>query len=83
MKRLVLVAGLCAAATPLLAQERSEFVRLRIACEEDAKTLCAKVERGGGRVFACLMENKASLSEACRAALPRAAELMQQGQAPK
>jgi len=35
-------------------------------CLDDAKKLCPGVEPGQGRVAACLKENKAQLSQACK-----------------
>lgn len=36
-------------------------------CADDAKRLCAAVKPGEGRIAACLKENEANLSEACKA----------------
>jgi hypothetical protein len=44
----------------------------RRACEADIKTLCAGVERGGGRIMLCLREHRDQLSESCKAALAHA-----------
>jgi hypothetical protein len=41
---------------------------LRAACGDDAKTLCAGVQPGGGRIVACLKEHKDSLSDRCKQA---------------
>jgi len=41
---------------------------IRAACTVDAQKFCATVSQGGGRVIACLKENKDSLSDRCRAA---------------
>jgi hypothetical protein len=40
-------------------------------CRADARKLCADVKPGGGRVVACLSENKASLSPDCQAQIGR------------
>ncbi|MDX9722471.1 MAG: cysteine rich repeat-containing protein [Myxococcota bacterium] len=37
------------------------------ACREDAERFCADVERGEGRVAACLLQNEAQLSADCQA----------------
>src|SRR5579862_4080120 len=41
---------------------------IRAGCTADAQKFCATVPQGGGRVIACLKENKDSLSDRCRAA---------------
>lgn len=41
----------------------------RKACRDDAKKLCAGVERGGGRLVECLHENRDKLSPACQDAM--------------
>lgn len=40
------------------------------ACRNDARSLCAQVQPGGGRIVACLKSRESQLSEACRIALP-------------
>ena len=44
-------------------------------CKEDYDHFCSGVQRGGGRVIACLSANAAKLSPACRDALPAAQNL--------
>lgn len=39
------------------------------ACRQDVQTLCSGVQPGEGRVVACLRENRAKLSDGCKAAL--------------
>ncbi|NKC31674.1 cysteine rich repeat-containing protein [Falsiroseomonas selenitidurans] len=39
------------------------------ACLPDIRSHCATVERGGGRIVACLRQNGEKLSPACRQAL--------------
>jgi len=41
----------------------------RGACRADAQRLCAGIERGGGRIFACLAGQKDKLSDDCRKVL--------------
>jgi hypothetical protein len=50
---------------------REQVFVLRSACGGDARTLCAGVAPGGGRIVQCLAANAASLSPACRDALRR------------
>lgn len=38
-------------------------------CRGDLQQFCADVERGGGRIVACLKEHEAQLSPACHQAL--------------
>jgi hypothetical protein len=42
---------------------------LRSACGADARTLCAGVDPGGGRILQCLASNATSLSPDCRSVL--------------
>jgi hypothetical protein len=42
------------------------------ACHADADRLCADVEKGGGRVLACLKEHAADLAPACQDAIKNA-----------
>jgi hypothetical protein len=41
----------------------------REACAADARKLCADVQRGGGRIIACLRQHDAELAPGCRDAL--------------
>jgi len=36
-----------------------------MACKADRETLCAGVERGGGRIMQCMKDNYAKLSPGC------------------
>ena len=50
------------------------LLRIRKACEADAKRMCAGVKPGGGRLLQCLHEHDADLTPVCReAAGPRPA----------
>jgi hypothetical protein len=40
-------------------------------CKADVEKLCPNVQPGGGRIIACMKENKDKLSEACKAALEK------------
>jgi hypothetical protein len=50
------------------AQDQQKLTAIRNACAQDAKTLCAGEQPGGGRVIACLKEHKDQLSAQCRQA---------------
>lgn len=39
------------------------------ACKPDVEKLCSDVQRGGGRVLACLKQNADQLSDACKDSL--------------
>jgi Cysteine rich repeat len=47
----------------------SEMAALRTYCKADVERLCPKVEPGGGRIKACLMEHKNEISVGCAKAL--------------
>lgn len=80
MKRFLLIVALAGGATPGFAQNADQVARLRAACEADARALCPNVVPGGGRILACLKQNAASLSMACRDALPDAEKLKDEAQ---
>jgi hypothetical protein len=42
---------------------------LRQACQQDIQTLCARVEKGGGRLRQCMKANRGKLSAECKQAL--------------
>ena len=46
----------------------------RAACKADVETLCPGIQPGGGRIIACLQQNAAQVSAACKDALARARE---------
>ena len=46
----------------------------RAACRADVDKLCAGVQPGGGRIIACLHQNEAQVSAACKDALAKARE---------
>lgn len=41
------------------------------ACMADARKLCAGVEPGGGRILACLSQNKSQISPDCKAVVEK------------
>ena len=43
----------------------------RTACKADAEKLCSGVERGHGRIAACLKEHEAQLSASCKDAIAK------------
>lgn len=53
--------------SPALAQTKNGV--LRDACRDDYQRYCAKVQRGGGRIRQCMMENANLLTPQCRDAL--------------
>ncbi len=64
----LLVAGILGAAqlmfSPVAAQTKSGA--LRDACMEDYRRFCANVQRGGGRIRQCMLENASQLTPQCR-----------------
>jgi hypothetical protein len=44
---------------------------LRSACKADVEKLCSGVERGHGRIAACLKQNEAQLSAPCKDAIAK------------
>lgn len=54
----------------------------RAACRADVEKLCPGVQPGGGRIVACLKENQAQVSAACKDALARAREKRAPGASP-
>ena len=59
------------AATPAAAQGglSSSQRQAAQACMPDIRAYCSNVERGGGRIIACLRQNSERLSSSCRQAL--------------
>jgi hypothetical protein len=45
-------------------------------CRSDLKQYCRGIPAGGGRLYRCLRKNKATLTNECRAALPKAEALL-------
>jgi hypothetical protein len=42
---------------------------VRAACQADIAKFCGGVERGGGRVMACMRDHQGDLSDGCRSAM--------------
>lgn len=45
---------------------------VRAACAADVQSFCSDVQRGGGRIFACLRDHQDQLSDGCKSALANA-----------
>jgi len=57
------------------ADDAAALAVLRAGCAQDAQTLCAGVQPGGGRILACLKEHKDALSDKCKQAAQKAASM--------
>jgi Cysteine rich repeat len=57
------------------ADDAAALAVLRAGCAQDAQTLCAGVQPGGGRILACLKEHKDALSGKCKQAAQKAASM--------
>lgn len=55
-----------------LAADQPGTTSVRTACKPDVDKLCAGVQPGGGRIKACLKQNNAQVSAACKAAIASA-----------
>jgi hypothetical protein len=72
----------CVALTafPVLAQEtppppstsQETIAALHAACDADIQKLCPGVQPGGGRILACLKQNKDAVSDTCKQAIVKA-----------
>jgi len=72
--RVAMLFGLLAAgaAQPAWAQQQQltpQQRELARACRSDMRSLCSSVQPGGGRVVACLQQQRERLSPGCSAAL--------------
>ena len=45
-------------------------------CSSDILQYCSKVPAGGGRIYDCLIKNKATLTDDCRSQVPAAQQYM-------
>jgi hypothetical protein len=45
-------------------------------CSADILQYCSSVPAGGGRIYDCLMKNKATLTDECRNQVPTAQQFM-------
>jgi hypothetical protein len=65
-----------AAAAPIdLAHAQSASQILAAGCADDARKFCSDVQPGGGRIIACLKQNKDSLSDQCKQAAAQASRM--------
>jgi hypothetical protein len=72
---LVLICGAVSMAQHAFADQAAALAVLRQGCADDAQKFCANVQPGGGRILACLQQNKNSLSDKCKAAAQQAVAL--------
>ena len=56
----------------VLAADQPPTTSPRAACKADAEKLCPGVQPGGGRIAACLKQNEAQVSAACKDAMANA-----------
>ena len=75
MERLWAASVVCAAVHGSLVHAQSAVEILKAGCAEDARKFCANVPSGGGRIIACLKQNKESLSDKCKQAAAQASVL--------
>jgi len=57
---------------PAQANRPSAVAQAQVACQDDIQRLCPKVQPGGGRILACLKEQKQSVSQGCKQAIAKA-----------
>jgi hypothetical protein len=82
MKRfsLVLIISAAAACTPWSpAHAQTPTQILTAGCADDAKKFCSGVQSGGGRIIACLKQNKDSLSDKCKQAAAQVSSMASGG----
>jgi Cysteine rich repeat len=68
MRNLTILLVVCAATAATSAQANGQSAAVQAACAQDAQKFCSGVQSGGGRIVACLKQNKDSLSDGCRQA---------------
>jgi len=67
--------GAAAAAQPGLAQAQSAGQIFSAGCGDDVRKFCSDVQPGGGRIIACLQQNKDSVSDKCKQAVAQASSM--------
>jgi len=68
----LILASLGFSASVAFAADQPPNTSPRAACKADAEKLCSGVERGHGHIAACLKQNEAQVSAACKDALAKA-----------
>ena len=68
----VVLAALGFSASVALAADQPPSNGPRVACKADVEKLCSGVERGHGRIAACLKQNDAQVSAGCKDAIANA-----------
>jgi hypothetical protein len=76
---LLLVVTAAAAVAWSLANAQTPLQILQAGCAEDARKFCSNVQSGGGRILACLKQNKDSLSDKCKQAAAQASRMASEG----
>jgi cysteine rich repeat protein len=61
-------------AQPAQAPSQQLVAEARAACDTDIQQLCATVQPGGGRIFACLKQHKDQVSDSCKQAVVKATQ---------
>jgi hypothetical protein len=69
---LVVLSTLALAASSALAADQPPVGSGRAACKADAAALCPGVQPGNHRIAACLKQNEAKVSPACKDAMAQA-----------
>jgi hypothetical protein len=69
VRRLAFGVALLAAGSGGVALGQDQKAQLKTACAADARTYCAGVRPGGGRIQACLRQSADQLTANCKAAL--------------
>ena len=68
-------------------EERLQFLKDQSSCGSDIAQFCEGIKAGSGRLYQCLVENKANLTKSCINVLPEAESLLRQagrlGEMPK
>jgi hypothetical protein len=78
VSRWLLSVGVALSASPIVADEtapgpsQETIAALHAACDADIQKLCPAVQPGGGRILACLKENKDAVSDTCKQAILKA-----------
>ena len=76
---LLLMVTAAAAVAWSLANAQTPMQILQAGCADDAQKFCSNVQPGGGRIIACLKQNKDSLSDKCKQAAAQASRMGSEG----